>query len=208
MPFAGRFLWNRQKLLEFNRDWIWLGYCILVPAMRQKSKITCALSLALLCGGLAYGQDNSQAPADPPPKRILGIVPNYRTTPTLSEYTPMGTKLGLFKGSTIQQLYIPLPGGAKAEYLSWGLSHYRHADWLGSDRLESSASNHSILDNNAYAPFGEPYAQTGNGEISFTSQNKDTENPNNTTAPASTAAKTSECVNPRCPQKSPYRMPK
>jgi RHS repeat-associated protein len=89
-------------------------------------------------------------------------------------YTPTGTKLGMFKGSTIQQLYVPLPGGAQAEYLSWGLSNYRHADWLGSDRLESSASNHSILDDNAYAPFGEPYAQTGNGEISFTGQNKDT----------------------------------
>jgi RHS repeat-associated protein len=89
-------------------------------------------------------------------------------------YTPMGTKLGLFKGPVIQQLYVQLPGGTTAEYLSWGLSHYRHADWLGSDRLESSASNHSILDNNGYAPFGEPYAQTGNGEISFTGQNKDT----------------------------------
>lgn len=30
------------------------------------------------------------------------------------------------------------------------------------------------IDDNAYAPFGEPYAQTGNGEISFTGQNKDT----------------------------------
>jgi RHS repeat-associated protein len=44
---------------------------------------------------------------------------------------------------------------------------------LAKDRLESSASR-TVLDNNAYAPFGEPYAQTGNGEISFTGQNKDT----------------------------------
>ena len=89
-------------------------------------------------------------------------------------YTPSGTKLGTFSGSTIQQLYIPLPGHTSAEYLSWGLSHYRHSDWLGSDRLESGASDHSIKDSNAYAPFGEPYAQTGNGELSFTGQNKDT----------------------------------
>ncbi len=89
-------------------------------------------------------------------------------------YTPLGSKLGLFNAQVIQQLYIPLPGGAKAEYLSWGLSHYRHADWLGSDRLESSTTR-TILDDNAYAPFGEPYAQTGNGEISFTGQNKDTD---------------------------------
>lgn len=89
-------------------------------------------------------------------------------------YDPTGGKLGVFNGSTIQQLYVPLPGGAAAEYYSWGLSNYRHSDWVGSDRLESSASNHSILGDNAYAPFGEPYAQTGNGEISFTGQNKDT----------------------------------
>ena len=90
-------------------------------------------------------------------------------------HTPAGDKLGTFTGSTIQQLYVPLPGGAAAEYLSWGLSHYRHSDWLGSDRLESGASDHSIKGDNAYAPFGEPYAQTGNGEISFTGQNKDTD---------------------------------
>ena len=46
-------------------------------------------------------------------------------------YTPTGAKLGIFKAQVIQQLYVPLPGGAKAEYLSWGLSHYRHPDWLG-----------------------------------------------------------------------------
>lgn len=88
-------------------------------------------------------------------------------------YSPMGSKLGMFKGSTLQQLYVPLPGGAKAEYYSWGLSDYRHPDWLGTDRLESTTTR-TILDNNAYAPFGEPYVQTGNGEISFTGQNKDT----------------------------------
>jgi len=89
-------------------------------------------------------------------------------------YTPSGTKMGIFKGGTIQQLYVPLPGGTVAEYYSWGLSDYRDPDWLGSDRLETNASNHAILDSNAYAPFGEPSAQMGNGEISFTGQNKDT----------------------------------
>jgi len=94
-------------------------------------------------------------------------------------YTPLGKKLGLFSAQSgkqvIQQVYVPLPGGTSAEYLSSGLSHYRHADWLGSDRIETDASNHSVKDSNAYAPFGEPYAQVGNGEISFTGQNKDTD---------------------------------
>jgi RHS repeat-associated protein len=90
-------------------------------------------------------------------------------------YTPMGTKMGKFKAGVIQQLYVPLPGGAQAEYYSWGLSNYRHADWLGSDRMQSDASTHSVTDNNAYAPFGEQYAQTGNGEISVTGAIKDTD---------------------------------
>ena len=91
-------------------------------------------------------------------------------------YSPMGGKFAMMKGQTIQQAFVPLPGSATAEYLSWGLSHYRHPDWLGSERLESSTS-HAILQDTAYAPFGEPYAELsgGNGEISFTGQNKDTD---------------------------------
>jgi len=69
---------------------------------------------------------------------------------------------------------LPLPGGAQAEYFSWGLSDYRHPDGLGSDRLESTTS-HAIVSASAYAPFGEPYAENGSyGELSFTGANKDT----------------------------------
>jgi RHS repeat-associated protein len=98
------------------------------------------------------------------------VEQNQSGTYTEIVYTPMGTKLGLFRGQGIQQVYVPLPRGDVAEYLSWGLSHYRHADWLGSNRLESSTTR-TVLDDIAYAPFGEPYAETGNGEISFTGQN-------------------------------------
>lgn len=52
------------------------------------------------------------------------------------------------------------------EYLSWGLSHYRHADWLGSSRLESSTT-HAILQDTAYAPFGEPYYNSPASETAF-----------------------------------------
>jgi len=91
-------------------------------------------------------------------------------------YSPMGSKLAVMKGQTIQQAFVPLPGGTTAEYLSWGLSHYRHPDWLGSERLESGTAR-NIIQDVAYAPFGEPYAQVsgGNGELSFTGQNKDTD---------------------------------
>ena len=90
-------------------------------------------------------------------------------------YEPSGKKLAKMLGQTVQQAFVPLPGGGTAEYVSWGLSHYRHTDWLGSDHLASSYKQSSTpVTSNAYAPFGEPYAQTGNGEISFTGQNKDT----------------------------------
>jgi RHS repeat-associated protein len=91
-------------------------------------------------------------------------------------YSPMGSKFAVMKGQTIQQAFVPLPGGTTAEYLSWGLSHYRHPDWLGSSRLESGTAR-NIIQDVAYAPFGEPYAQNtgGNGELSFTGQNKDTD---------------------------------
>jgi len=73
-------------------------------SMRPRARMTCALLLALLCGSIAYGQENSGAPADPPagsssinssepsPKRILGIIPNYRTSPTLKDYMPISTR--------------------------------------------------------------------------------------------------------------------
>ena len=90
-------------------------------------------------------------------------------------YSPTGKKLAVTKAQVIQQAFVPLPGKAKAEYLSWGLSHYRHPDWLGSARLESSTT-HTIVQDTAYDPFGVPYSELsgGNGEISFTEQNKDT----------------------------------
>jgi len=61
--------------------------------------------------------------------------------------------------------------------MSWGLGYYRHADWLGSERLESGGTPNAVKQDVAYAPFGEPYSQLsgGNGEISFTGQNKDTD---------------------------------
>lgn len=89
-------------------------------------------------------------------------------------YSPLGAKLGIFSGQTLQEGFVPLPGQTQAEYLSWGLSDYRHPDWLGSDRLESTTS-HAIVSAAVYAPFGEPYAESGSyGDLSFTGANKDT----------------------------------
>jgi hypothetical protein len=70
----------------------------------RTSTVTCVLLAAFISGPTAFGQENSGAAADPPPvsssidspevtpKRIFGIVPNYRTTPTLREYTPISPR--------------------------------------------------------------------------------------------------------------------
>jgi len=76
-------------------------------------------------------------------------------------------------GSTLQNAFVPLPGKAKAVYTGSGLDHYRHSDWLGSNRLTSSPSR-TVSSITAYAPFGETYAQYGTPDLSFTGQNSDT----------------------------------
>jgi len=67
----------------------------------------------------------------------------------------------------------PLPGGGAAVYTASGLSYYRHSDWLGSSRLASTPTR-TVYSTTAYAPFGEPYAQSGTADLSFTGQNQDT----------------------------------
>jgi RHS repeat-associated protein len=66
-----------------------------------------------------------------------------------------------------------LPAGETAIYTSSGLAYYRHADWLGSSRLTSTASR-TVYSDSAYAPFGEQYAPSGTTDASFTGQNADT----------------------------------
>ena len=82
-------------------------------------RLACMVCVALVCTGLAQGQDlpdpaeahpsiqanvpetetpkrEKPAPGVTPqemaPKRILGIIPNYRTTPTLKDYRPITPK--------------------------------------------------------------------------------------------------------------------
>jgi RHS repeat-associated protein len=87
-------------------------------------------------------------------------------------YGPTGGKLAIMSGQTVQEQFVPLPAGATAVYTSTGLTYYRHADWLGSTRLASTPSR-GVWGETAYAPFGEPYANTAL-ELSFTGQNQDT----------------------------------
>ena len=88
-------------------------------------------------------------------------------------YAPSGAKLALMSGSTLQKGFVPLTGGSMAVYNSSGLAYYRHSDWVGSSRFASTPSRAMYFDG-AYAPFGEPYAQSGTSDLSFTGQNQDT----------------------------------
>jgi RHS repeat-associated protein len=91
-------------------------------------------------------------------------------------YSPLGAKLALMNATstpTLNKAFVPLTGGATAVYTSSGLNYYRHADWLGSSRFASTTSQGLYADY-AYSPFGEPYAQFGTIDPSFTGQNQDT----------------------------------
>ena len=88
-------------------------------------------------------------------------------------YTPSGSKLGIMSGQVLQKSFVGLTGGAVAVYNASGLAYYRHSDWVQSSRL-SSTPTRTIYADTAYGPFGEPYAQSGSSDSSFTAMNQDT----------------------------------
>jgi RHS repeat-associated protein len=90
---------------------------------------------------------------------------------TQVEYSPTGFKMQLISGQGYIG-FVPLPGGAVAVWAG-PPPYYRHPDWLGNSRFTSTSSRTMYYDG-AYAPFGEPYAQTGTSDLSFTGMNQDT----------------------------------
>jgi RHS repeat-associated protein len=88
-------------------------------------------------------------------------------------YSPTGFKMQVMNGQTATKLLVPLPAGGEAMYLASGVYLY-HSDHLGSSRFASSYSNRTMYFDTAYAPFGEPYAQSGTADPSFTGQRQDT----------------------------------
>jgi RHS repeat-associated protein len=73
-----------------------------------------------------------------------------------------GKELGWAQAQSAGETWIPLPGGATAVYVGSSLQNYWHADWLGSARFGSTPGR-TLWSDQAYAPFGEPYAATGSG---------------------------------------------
>jgi len=63
------------------------------------SRAICVIFLGvyILAPGLSFGQEpTATEPTEPESKRLFGIVPNYRTSPSLVNYTPL-TPAGKFK---------------------------------------------------------------------------------------------------------------
>jgi RHS repeat-associated protein len=90
--------------------------------------------------------------------------------------SPTGDRLALMSGQSLQKAFIPLPGAATAVYTAAGLDDYRHSDWLGSSRFASTANPPTTMyADQAYAPFGEAYAQAGaTNDLSFTGMDAST----------------------------------
>ena len=88
-------------------------------------------------------------------------------------YGPGGGKLALMSGQAVTKAFVPLPGGATAVYNGGTLTYYRHADWLGSSRLASKSSDHTVYYDGSYEPFGQSYGESGTVDHSFTGQNQD-----------------------------------
>ena len=98
------------------------------------------------------------------------------STYTQIVYGPQG-RFATMNGQTLLNAFIPLPG-AQAVYTSASLNtsnkvaYYRHADHLGSSRLATTPTQ-TLYSSTAYAPYGEPYAQAGTTDLSFTGQDQD-----------------------------------
>ena len=88
-------------------------------------------------------------------------------------YSPAGGKLAVMSGQSLNFALVPLAGGAVAEYHGGSVLYYRHADWLGSGRFVSTTSRTKYADE-AYGPFGEPYAGSGTSDLMFTGMDQDT----------------------------------
>jgi len=106
--------------------------------------------------------------------RLVEVQPSSGNK-TQIVYAPDGWKFAYMNGQTVEKYVAPMAGGVQVVYTAatpaqW--AYYRHADWLGSERLASTL-NRGVQYGGAYAPFGESYAETGTSDRSFTGQTQD-----------------------------------
>src|SRR5271166_5322233 len=106
------------------------------------------------------------------------MAKNNGGTYTQILYSPTGQRFALMSGGWAASgtYFVPLAAGLQAVYSINNavstLAYYRHADWLGSSRFAGTTSGTVYFDR-AFAPFGEPYAESGAADRSFTGQTQD-----------------------------------
>lgn len=88
-------------------------------------------------------------------------------------YSTTGFRIAILNGQSYTTAFVPLAGGVMGVWSTPLGVYIRHPDWLGSSRLASTL-NRTILYDGAYAPFGEPYAQSGTADLNFTGMDQDT----------------------------------
>jgi RHS repeat-associated protein len=81
-------------------------------------------------------------------------------------------KIANMSGSSVQEIFAPLPGGAMAE-ASGSTYLVHHRDWLGTSRFISRLTARPLYFDAAYAPFGESYATSGTSDLEFTQERQD-----------------------------------
>lgn len=92
------------------------------------------------------------------------VETSYNGAYTEIWYTQLGKTAYMTGGSTPYYAYWPTPGNGTVEVNGNAASnYYMHKDWLGNSRISSGISNHTILSDQAYAPFGEVYNKLATG---------------------------------------------
>ncbi len=87
-------------------------------------------------------------------------------------YDAQGQTFAFMNGASVVRYTVPLAAGVQAVYNASGLQYYRHADWLGSSRLQLDV-NGNLYGGRAFAPYGEAFAETGAADRVFTGQTQD-----------------------------------
>ena len=78
-------------------------------------------------------------------------------------YTQMGKGVYM-RGSTPYYAYWPTPGGGTVEINgNNATAYYMHKDWLGNARISSTIANHTVVSDQAYAPYSEVYNKLATG---------------------------------------------
>lgn len=94
------------------------------------------------------------------------VEKNAGGTITEMLYSPIGLT-AIMSGITTNHFRVPVPGGSLMDATT-GANLLFHLDWLGSTRIISNLTGHTVAADIAYTPYGENYASFGSaGWLAF-----------------------------------------